>query len=262
MNEDALKREYERRRIAHEWYQRVRQAARSVGKDELPSRIPGSEAMTDEEIDIFMANNRPVGPLLQGGMVKMLMDYCPSFNRTGTLLDIGCGTGEVSIVLSVAFPGLRVVGADLSARSVYEAQRLAKKLSLANPPEFIQAHFPRDLGRRFDTVFARSTLHHFAQGTDFWRTVAGHVKEDGAILVYDLSRPLTRDVAAAYVGVSVPPDCSQNRMMYLSSLLAAHRPAEVRKQAGETGLNLRVKNDGGMHFIAYRDAERESLWEN
>jgi len=101
------------------------------GTSDLGSRIPEPEVMSGEEMRAFMVNNRPLSSERQGPPVKLFMSLCPSFRMGGTMLDIGCGTGELAIFMSLAFPQLSITGVDASDICITEAQALADPLSLA-----------------------------------------------------------------------------------------------------------------------------------
>lgn len=243
---------------------REEQVAKVSGFDELYSRVPEPEVMSDEEMLVFMANNRPLIPG-GGGAIDFLQDSCPSMSMDGTLLDVGCGTGELTIMFAISFPYLKVTGVDASELCIREARQLADSMDLANSPEFIQARLPRDdIGdRQFDTVFSRSALHHFARGSGFWAAVKRHVKKDGAICVFDLMRPRTKRIAQLYVDSALFEDApSTQRRIYLESILSSHRPYEVRSDLHLIGLeDVAVKPTGdGMHFIASRDSRKASAW--
>jgi hypothetical protein len=134
-------------------------------------------------------------------------------------------------------------------------------MDLANPPEFVQARLPRDElgGRRFDTVFSRSALHHFAKGSGFWAAVKRHARQDSAICVFDLMRPRTKRIAQLYVDSALFEDAPPTqRRIYLESILSSHRPYEVRADArlvGLEGLNIKPTQDA-MHLVAYRDSKK------
>jgi ubiquinone/menaquinone biosynthesis C-methylase UbiE len=234
--------------------------AKREGRDDLMSRVPEPEIMSPEEMRDFMLNNRPVSNELQGGITKTFLKSCPSIKLDGSLLDIGCGTGELTIFMSLVFPQMSITGVDVSPDCVMEAKKLAAELNVANPPEFVCAHLPHEPvpAPRFDTVFSRSSMHHFARGDDFWKAVKRNVKPDGAVFVYDLRRPLTRQIAQLQVDAVLPPGYAPecHRGSYLKSFLAAYRPAEVRIHVEAIGLDgVNVKSVDTPHLLAWRDAK-------
>lgn len=263
-NIQAFQAEMRRRYHLNQFRLREEQIAKASGFDELYARVPESEIMSEEEMLVFMANNRPLTPG-GGGALDLLRKCCPSMSMEGTLLDVGCGTGELTVVFAMSFPYLKVTGVDASELCIREARKLAASMDLANPPEFVQARLPRDElnGRRFNTVFSRSALHHFAKGSGFWAAVKRHVEKDGAVCVFDLMRPRTRKIAQIYVDSALFEDASSTqRCIYLESILSSHRIYEVRADlqlVGLEGVSVSPTEDG-MHLVACRDSKKENTW--
>jgi len=257
----AVIRENLRRQSCLQMRDMVRAEAVIQGKDDLKLRIPDDEIMSPEEVLSFMANNRPLRNDHQGAFIKLFIDHCPSINLSGTLLDIGCGTGELPVFMALVFPQLSITAVDASALAITEAEKLASAMNMANPPTFIRAHVPHDRlpDTKFDTVFSRSTLHHFAEGADFWRTVKNHARPRGAVFVFDLARPLTRRIAELQVdsNISTRAVSKHHRDNYIQSYMAAYRPDEVRADLALAGLkDVSVKATGISHLIAWRDARK------
>jgi 2-polyprenyl-3-methyl-5-hydroxy-6-metoxy-1,4-benzoquinol methylase len=261
----AILREMRKLHSYHQMRGLLEDEARREGRDDLPLRVPEAESMDHEERHAFMLNNRPLDGR-HAGVISLLAECCPSFDRSGSLLDIGCGTGELPVVISLVFPEMSIVGADASPECVEEARSLAAGMGLARPPRFVRARLPQDrMPGRFDTVFARSSMHHFARGGDFWAAVKRHSKPEGAIFVFDLIRPLTQRIArmsvdAAFLSFSSVPQC--HRESYFKSFLAAFRPSEVRAHlvaAGLSDVGVRITGPPGCsptHMVAWRDAKR------
>ena len=241
----AALREMLRRQSCQQMRLMDEERALAGGTGDLRSRIPEPEVMDQEEMLAFMRNNRPIRDNNQGEVIKPFLHLCPSFSMEGTLLDLGCATGELSIYMSLVFPRLSITAVDASPGCIEEAQKLANHFNLANPPEFIRAHLPDDKlsSRKFDTVFSRSTLHHFQRGGDFWKVVKRHGKSGGTVYAYDLARPITRRGAELLVDGALMPNAPEvNRRIYMRSFMAAYRPAEVRLDLEACGLRgLRVE---------------------
>ena len=77
----------------------------------------------------------------------------------GTLLDVGCGTGEHAIL--AARGGARAVGVDLSARAVELARRKAEAAGLTVEFHVLDARRVEELGVVFDVVCDSGLFHVF-----------------------------------------------------------------------------------------------------
>lgn len=250
----AVIREVLRRQSCHQMMLVDQDRALHDGSGNLRSRIPEPETMGSEELRAFMSYNRPLNKEIQGPPIQLFLQHCPAFKINGTILDIGCGSGELAVFMSLVFPNLSITGVDASSDCIAEAKKLSEFFRLANPPEFIKAHIPYDTlpRRKFDTVFSRSSLHHFQRGSDFWKTVKRHAKPGANVYVFDLARPITRRGAGLLVEAALSPNASEvNRRIYTESFLSAYRPAEVRFHLTSVGLGLKVKPWDPSHLIVW-----------
>lgn len=92
------------------------------------------------------------------GRIAHLLTRLPRAFRPRRVLDFGCGTGETSALLTQAFPGAQVVGADTSADTVrWAAARRAGPVSFTLVANL--AGFPP-----FDLCYLNGVLHHIPPG--------------------------------------------------------------------------------------------------
>jgi SAM-dependent methyltransferase len=115
----------------------------------------------------------------RGLYARMLDDQIP---YTARVLDVGCGTGQLPIFLSLN--RRRTVGCDLSFGSLAKGQRFKRQFDLRHV-SFVQANlFALPLRpAAFDVVFCTGVLHHTADARAGFREVARLVKPGGFVVL-------------------------------------------------------------------------------
>jgi ubiquinone/menaquinone biosynthesis C-methylase UbiE len=100
-----------------------------------------------------------------------------------TVLDIGCGTGSLSLVLAES--GHVVTGIDFSSTMIALAEKKAKT---ANQPIIFQtmdAAFPEFPSQQFDAILCRHLLWTLPEPADILRRWVGLLKPKGRLLLIE-----------------------------------------------------------------------------
>ena len=104
-----------------------------------------------------------------------------------TLLDIGCGTGELEKALVQKWPSLKIVGVDISDDMLRRAQ---KKLDSFPSLVFKQGDFletPLE-EKGFDAAFSISNFHYFANPEAVLQKTASLLKPGSLFILVDWNR--------------------------------------------------------------------------
>lgn len=114
-----------------------------------------------------------------GLFAKLLDDQVP---HNAGVLEVGCGTGQLSNFLSVA--NRTVVGTDICLNSLRLAQHFKEKNRLSHA-HFVQMNLFRPVFRPniFDLVISNGVLHHTTNPFLAFKTIATLVRPGGHILV-------------------------------------------------------------------------------
>ncbi len=100
--------------------------------------------------------------------------------------DFGCGLGNSTVAIALAYPLAQVVGIDLDAESIAEARRRVAAAGLTDRVTFEQrdAADP-SLAGRFDLVTAFETIHDMSDPVGALRAIRGLLREGGTVLIGD-----------------------------------------------------------------------------
>jgi ubiquinone/menaquinone biosynthesis C-methylase UbiE len=216
------------------------------------TRTPEPELMTDHEQAAayaaanFAEVNEPIAGWFQARF--------PSLAPGARLLDIGCGTADMTIRLVHAYPGITALGIDGSEAMLLLGRDLVNKAGLTSRIVLEQRYFPEAALETagFDAVTANNLLHHVSDTVSFWSGARRCAKPGAPILVADLRRPPDPDAAARmveqYAWRAMPP----LRRDFLNSLHAAYTAEEVRQQLRDAGMpGFTVEEAGPLHLVVW-----------
>lgn len=173
---------------------------------------------------------------------------------SGRVLDLGCGTADVTVRFVKAFPLVIAIGADGSdamlefGKRRIRDERLESRITLEN-------HYLPDPSlekQQFDAAICNSLLHHMADPVVLWRTAARCVKSGAPVLLVDLLRPADHDAAVRLVNErakDAPPVLQRD---FVASLHAAYSLDEVRQQLNAAGLpQFHVDQVDEFHVVGW-----------
>lgn len=154
-------------------------------------------------------------------------------------LDLGTGPADIPIRVLERRRGWHIVAADISWSMLGIAHGAVRKKGVAGGISLIQLDsktlpFP---DRCFDVVFSNSILHHLPETGHFWSEVGRVAKVGAYILLRDLARPASREMAAEIVQKYSGNESALLQEEFFRSLLAAFTPDELRAQLAQAGLD-------------------------
>jgi tRNA (cmo5U34)-methyltransferase len=123
-------------------------------------------------------------------MLSRLVDYLPA--EPLRVLELGCGTGNLSLLISAKFPAATLSVVDGSAEMVLIARsRLERARGAAAPPaEFITSKFEQlSLPKgSFDLVVSSISLHHVEDKGRLYRAIHSFLRPGGRFCFADQIR--------------------------------------------------------------------------
>jgi 2-polyprenyl-3-methyl-5-hydroxy-6-metoxy-1,4-benzoquinol methylase len=182
--------------------------------------------------------------------------------ETARVLDVGCGPGQILVMMKQRWPGMQITGIDAGPAMIEKARRDAAAAGLDITYEVLRVG-PMGESRlpyadsEFDLVTCNSVIHHLADPVGALDEIARVAKPDGAVLVRDLQRPKLVLPYALHVRVFGRHYEGEMRRLYEASVAAAYTPKEFETLLARSklaGPRARVFRHGLTHAGIERPA--------
>jgi ubiquinone/menaquinone biosynthesis C-methylase UbiE len=216
-------------------------------------RIPEPELMEDEEqVEAYSAADFAESHQLR---VTWFRERFGLDVQVDSILDLGCGSGDMTFRFARALPDSQLLGVDGSQAMLEVAGRLLKaEPALDGRIQFLRANLPADPlpATGYDMVMCHSALHHFHDAQVLWETIRRHSRPGSLIFVSDLRRPESQEAAERIVQERAGNEHPVLQRDFTASLCAAFTPEEVVEQLRTAGLNgLSVEAIGDIYLLVY-----------
>lgn len=184
------------------------------------------------------------------GFIERFKEYFPEFSQ-GTVLDLGCGPGDIPIRFAKRYPACQVIGIDASAPMIQLGAQAVREAELADRVTLRCERYEEVAGARIaDAVISNSLLHHLPNPLQFWQKVRLLVRPGAPVLVMDLLRPESLEAAQAIVGQYAANEPAILRRDFYNSLLAAFTEDELGSQLARMNLTrLLIDIPDDRHWV-------------
>ena len=218
-------------------------------------RVPEPEVMDAEsEVEAYAsATAQNYLETIDKTFVEHLARLLPAGVPRGfRALDIGCGPGQIPILIARRWPQMHVTGIDAAAHMIEEARRAAQSAGVKVDFEVLRilpgaAHTPLPFADgSFDAVTCNSVVHHLADPLSAFNEMARVVRPGGAVLVRDLRRPSALALPW-HIRWNGRHYSGQMRRLYEASVRAAYTKKELQVMLEGSTLN-----DGNTSVFAHR----------
>ena len=166
-------------------------------------------------------------------------------DRSGIIVDVGCGTGALGIELLTEFPKIKIKGFDGSALMIQYAKENIKNNNLEHAYE-VECTMIEDVAPIKDckTIVSLGVLHHFEDPIIFWNSLKQISSAPGVCwMILDIVRPNSESEVEEIIA-TVETKSAEYTNDLRNSLYAAFTVDEVKNQL--TSLNLIYDID--VHF--------------
>ncbi len=201
-------------------------------------RVPSLEGLQEAD---FTRAYQWVSRLPQMGLLRWYVARrAAKAVSQGQALDLGCGPGQLSLLLARIAPGLQVTGVDLSAEMVALGRENARAAGMQSRVGFEQGDAARlpFLDNSQDLVVSTFSLHHWGNPARVLDEIARVLRPGGRFLVFDLRRDLGLPgwLLLWFVTNYVVPRPLRFANEPLASRDAAYTPEEIRALAAGSDL--------------------------
>ena len=216
-------------------------------------RILEPELMEEEEQGQAYAQADFSGPNIQ--FLDLFAAKFPDFSGRGRVLDLGCGPADILVRFACRYPGCEGVGIDGAEVMLTPGRRAVEQENLSHR---IRLHcqclpFSCDKGC-FQAILSNSLLHHLHQPQVLWQTIRNCAAPGALILIMDLFRPESKEVARRIVNTYAGNESPVLQEDFYNSLLAGFRVDEVRDQLREADFDLHCKEVSDRHLAIWGTA--------
>jgi ubiquinone/menaquinone biosynthesis C-methylase UbiE/uncharacterized protein YbdZ (MbtH family) len=214
-------------------------------------RMPEPELMLDEEQAAAYAGADLSE--LHEPMPARFRECFPSFSGS-QILDLGCGSADITIRFARAYPDATVRGIDGSDAMLVRGRDAVSSAALDRRVVLEKRHLPDESlpSFSFDAVISNSLLHHLLEPSSLWQTVRLCAKPGASVMVMDLRRPADPEAAEQLVERYAAEAHPALRRDFFNSLCAAYTAVEIRQQLRAAGLSaFRVEESGDLHITVW-----------
>ena len=211
-------------------------------------RCPEPELMNGaDQVAAYAAADFSAGDDVTIGLIRSLIDEHPLSNDP-VVVDLGCGPGNITVLLARSLPEARVIGVDGAERMLEVARQCAADQNLAI--EFLHRDLRQIQGLKADLVVSNSLLHQLHDPLLLWRVTSELANCGCRVLHRDLRRPESMAQLNRLQTLHLPDAPEVLSQDFRASLKAAFEPSEVADQLRMTGMKqLTVQLEGDRYLV-------------
>ncbi len=182
----------------------------------------------------------------------------PLIPQGARVADMGCGPGEITVLLAQKRPDLSLIGVDLADSMLRLGAKRAGEHGVANI-EWRRDDITSDVfdEGELDFVYSHTTLHHVPDLKPFFTTKKRALKPSGGFALRDLRRPATPELAMEWIQRASGDTLTKRQYeLFFYSLRASLTLEEMRALVREVQSDgtLEVFQNPDRYWILYRAA--------
>lgn len=169
------------------------------------------------------------------------------------VLDAGTGTARIPILIAQKCPHWQMIAIDLAESMLHLGRKNVADAGLSSriQLELVDSKQLPYADGSFEGVISNSLVHHLPDPLPFFREIKRVLKPQGFLLLRDLLRPETPEIAQQMVDAIGPDYDDHQRQLFYDSLCAAFTLEEVQELLQQSGWqNVRVYQSSDRHWTA------------
>ncbi|MBA7521338.1 2-methoxy-6-polyprenyl-1,4-benzoquinol methylase, mitochondrial [subsurface metagenome] len=191
--------------------------------------------------------------LLRKKVISKLKDFHPK----GTLVDIGCGSGNLIIQIAESFPDLNLIGIDIASEILEFAKKRALDRSLGKRIEFKIGNVEKlpFSNESIDFIISTFSLHHWVNPLKGFNEIHRVLKRDGTLLIFDFRRDSRRFFYGflTFITKVVAPKALKEVHEPLGSIQSSYAYNEIFQLISQTSFQIpKVKTFLAWMFISIK----------
>lgn len=216
-------------------------------------RIVEPELMEEEEQSLAYAQADFDEP--HNNFIKLCQEKLGD-NIGKNVLDLGCGTGDITLRFAKVYADCHIDGIDGSKTMLFHAYKDLVKCpdNIVKRVNFIEGILPQTSLplAHYDVIISNSLHHHLHDCFMLWQLIKKYSKKGTNIFVMDLLRPDTIKQAEKLVEIYAKNEPSILQRDFFNSLCAAFTLSEIKEQLKSLNLDyLFLEQISNRHFIIY-----------
>ena len=211
-------------------------------------RCPEPELMNGaDQVTAYASADFSAGDEITIERIRSLITEQPLATKP-VVVDLGCGPGNITMLLARLLPRARVIGIDGAERMLELARQRSADQKLAI--DFLHLNLREIRSLKADLVVSNSLLHQLHDPLLLWRVTSQLANRGCRVLHRDLRRPRSMDELNHLQALHLPDAPEVLLQDFRASLKAAFEPSEVEDQLRMTGLQqLSVELEGDRYLV-------------
>ena len=213
------------------------------------ARKPSIEGLDDPEIAKAFEKMTNLVPfkILRRRILSKLKKY----SLEGKLVDLGCGSGNLLILISKIYPNLKLVGVDLSSEILELAKLKARENKLSDNVDFKVGNADKlpFLDNSVDFIISSLSLHHWKEPSIVLKEIHRVLKHSGVFMIFDFRRNSRKFFYGllTFATKVVVPKALKKIKEPIGSLQAGYTPIEIKELISDSPF----KNEKIEFYLAW-----------